>query len=195
MIMVGLTGGIGSGKSTVAEIFAQLGIPIYNSDTRAKTLMNSDIALIAAIKNLFGEDIYDQDNHIKREKLASIVFNNATKLQQLNAIVHPAVKEDSRNWQKNNIQFPYLIKESAILFETGIYKEMQKNILVVAPEALRIERVMQRDQCSREEVLARMSKQMKDEEKIKMADFIIENDGIHSLILQVNEIHNTLLNL
>ena len=195
MIMVGLTGGIGSGKSTVASVFHQLGVPIYNSDTRAKILMNTDKELITAIKELFGNDIYDQNQQIKRQELAQIVFHNTTKLQQLNAIVHPVVKEDSRIWQMENSQHPYLIKESAILFETGIYKQMKKNILVIAPENLRIERVMQRDNCSREDVIARISKQMNDSIKIKMADYIIENDGIQSLILQVNQIHTNLLEL
>lgn len=193
--MIGLTGGIGSGKSTVAKLFAKLDIPIYNSDFRAREIMNTNPTLIAQIKDLFGNDIYDEQGFIQRSKLAQIVFHNATKLQQLNAIVHPAVKEDSKIWEQSHLEAPYLIKESAILFETGIYKDMRKNILVIAPEELRIERVMQRDHVSREDVLARISKQMSDKEKITMADFVIENDGIHSLQLQVDDIHNQLLNL
>ena len=193
--MIGLTGGIGSGKSTVAKLFAKLGIPIYNSDYRAREIMNSNPTLIGQIKALFGDDIYDDQGFVLRSKLAQIVFHNATKLQQLNALVHPAVKEDSKIWEQSHKEAAYLVKESAILFETGIYKDMRKNILVVAPEELRIERVMQRDHVSREDVLARISKQMSDKEKISMTDFIIENDGIHSLQLQVDDIHNQLVNL
>ncbi|MEI6311090.1 MAG: dephospho-CoA kinase [Bacteroidota bacterium] len=191
--MVGITGGIGSGKSTVSKLFEQLGIPVYNSDIRAKVLMHTDDQLIEGLKKIFGETIYDENKQLKNKEIASIVFNNATKLQQLNNLVHPLVKEDTKKWQVENASAPYLIKESAILFETGIYKEMSKNILVVAPMELRIERVMLRDNCSREDVQARINKQMSDEQKIPLADYIIQNDGIQSLILQVTTIHQNLL--
>ena len=193
MKMVGLTGGIGSGKSTVAKLFEQLGIPVYNSDIRAKLLMHTDEQLIEGLKKIFGEGIYDENKQLKNKEIASIVFNNATKLQQLNNLVHPLVKIDTKKWEVENASAPYLIKESAILFETGIYKEMTKNILVVAPIDLRIERVMLRDHCTREDLLARINKQMSDEQKIPLADYIIQNDGIQSLILQVTTIHQNIL--
>jgi dephospho-CoA kinase len=193
MVLVGLTGGIGSGKSTIANLFEQLGIPVYNSDIRAKGLMHTDEQLIEGLKKIFGEVIYDENNQLKNKEIASIVFNNATKLQQLNNLVHPLIKLDTKKWVAENKSAPYLIKESAILFETGIYKEMTKNILVVAPIDLRIERVMLRDHCTREDVLARINKQMTDEQKIPLANYVIQNDGIQSLILQVTAIHQNLL--
>ncbi len=195
MLIIGLTGGIGSGKSTVATIFSKLNVPIYDSDTRAKTLLNTNQELITKVKDLFGKDIYDQDNHIKREELAKLVFNNATKLQQLNAIVHPAVKEDTKIWQELHKDNKYVIKESAILFETGIYKDMYKNILVIAPLELRIQRVMHRDNATKEQVEARINKQMRDEEKMNLADYIIINDESISLVEQVLIIHRNILSL
>lgn len=193
MKIIGLTGGIGSGKSTVASIFEQLGVPVYNSDIRAKHLMNENEEIIANIKAVFGNSTYNSSGVLQREVLASIVFNNATKLQQLNSIVHPWVKKDTTEWEKKHEAHTYVIKESAILFETGIYKDMYKIILVTAPEDIRINRVMERDSCTRSDVLQRISKQFSDEKKIPLSDYIIVNDGIQALLPQVNEIHQKIV--
>lgn len=193
MKIIGLTGGIGSGKSTVASIFQQLGVPVYNSDIRAKHLMNENEEIIANIKAVFGNSTYNSNGVLQREVLASIVFNNATKLQQLNSIVHPWVKKDTTEWEKKHEAHAYVIKESAILFETGIYKDMYKIILVTAPEDIRINRVMERDSCTRSDVLQRISKQFSDEKKIPLSDYIIVNDGIQALLPQVKEIHQKIV--
>lgn len=193
MLKVGITGGIGSGKSVVCKIFETLGVPIYYADDRAKQLMHEDTALMAAIKDRFGADIY-QDGVLNRQKLSELVFNDKAALQDLNALVHPAVGRDSKAWQQQQTA-PYTLREAALLFEAGSYKLLDKIIVVTAPKALRIDRVMQRDGVSKEQVQARMANQWPQADKDAKADYLIINDGNHELIPQVMELHKKLLSL
>jgi len=190
MKLIGLTGGIGSGKSTVAGLFRTLGIPVYESDLRAKLLMQSNEHVRHALITLFGNDVYTEENELNRKWIASQVFNHPALLKQLNEIVHPAVFQDLIDWANEASQqkAPYLIQESALLFEENLAKRMTAIVLVVAPEEVRIERVMKRDQASREDVLNRIKNQLPDDQKIPGADYIIYNDGERSLIDQVMDI-------
>jgi dephospho-CoA kinase len=190
MKLIGLTGGIGSGKSTVAAIFKTLGIPVYESDFRAKMLMHLDKDLKNKISALLGSEAYDDNDELNRSWIASQVFSSPTLLQHLNAIVHPAVHEDLKKWVAEEPQqsSPYLLQESAILFEEELTSRLRAVILVVAPEDVRIDRVVRRDDVTREQVLERMKNQWPDVEKIPMSDFIIYNDGDRSLIEQVVDI-------
>lgn len=186
-IKVGVTGGIGSGKSTIARIFESMGYPVYYADARAKNLLVTNKLLISDIKHLFGDDIYQEDGQINRKKLGSIVFNNKEKLAQLNALVHPAVAQDFFRWTEKQTT-KIVFEEAAILFETGAYKRMDFNILVTAPKEERIKRTMSRDNASREEILSRMENQWEDEQKIPLADFLIDNGGEVLVIPQVLEV-------
>lgn len=189
MKIIGLTGGIGSGKSTVADIFRTLGIPVYESDTMAKLLMNNNEDLKEKIKQLLGPQAYSNDE-INRSWIAEKVFVDKHLLQQLNAIVHPAVKHDAITWANDpsNGKAPYVIKESAILFEENLTEELEAIILVVAPAETRIQRVMERDHITRQQIEERMQHQWTDEKKIPLSDFVIFNDGERSLIDQVIDI-------
>ena len=193
ILKVGITGGIGSGKTTVCKVFEALGIPVYYADWHARQLMVNAPRLVAGVKELFGPDAYLEDGALNRPYIAEKVFNNDKKLQQLNHLVHPAVAEDAGRWHSAQENVPYTLKEAALLFESGNYKQLDKVITVFAPEDLRIQRVMDRDQVSSTEVRARMAKQMPEEEKLKRADFVVYNDGTHSLIRQVWVIHQALL--
>ena len=195
ILKVGLTGGMGSGKSTVCQVFAALGIPIYDADTRAKWLMAHDPVLVAGLKNLLGPRAFFKDGSLNRAFIAELVFGDEEKLRQLNALVHPAVAEDSERWHNAQKGIPYSLKEAALFFESGNYKAMDKMITVFAPEELRIQRVVARDQSNPEAVRARMAKQMPEEEKLKRSDFVIYNDGRQSLIHQVLAIHRELVAL
>ena len=190
MKLIGLTGGIGSGKTIVADIFRTLGIPVYVSDERAKILMHADETVKNQIITLFGPKAYHEDGQLNNSWIASQVFNDRNVLLQLNAIVHPAVFLDLQQWasQASQVAAPYLIQESAILFEADLTKRFDAIVLVVAPEAIRIQRVMQRDGASKEAVMARMNNQWPDAEKIVRADFVIYNDGLRALIPQVTDI-------
>ncbi len=193
MKRVGLTGGIGSGKSTVARIFQSLGVPVYFADDRGKHLLVHDVDLKEAIVERFGEEIL-QDNEIHRPALASIVFSDSASLSDLNALIHPAVNRDYRAWcEASESDIPYTLKEAAILFETGGHRQMDAVILVTAPEEMRIERVMKRDDVSKEAVLSRIARQWSEEDKIPLADYLILNDGEHSLIEQVITLHKELI--
>ena len=192
MFIVGLTGGIGSGKTTVSEVFKNLGISVYNSDFEAKKIMNTDEDLINKLKMIFGFDIYDSDNQLNRKKLADLIFNNKNKLNTVNRIVHPAVKKHFQNWI-NKQNSPYIIKETAILFESGIYKEVDKIITVVSPLNTRINRIKKRDNLSEKEIKERINNQTDDEYKIKNSDFIITNNNISLILPQILSIHKKLL--
>ncbi|NQX76158.1 dephospho-CoA kinase [Gilvibacter sp.] len=194
MISVGLTGGIGSGKTTVARFFEAIGIPIYFADDRAKALMVEDQELIASIKALLGDQAYTYDGRLNRAYIASQVFNDAKLLEALNALVHPAVGKDFKQWAQAQ-QSPYVIKEAAILFENGSYTHSDANILVTAPESIRLERVMSRDGASEEAVRARMQHQWPDEQKIPLADYVIENIDLEATRKQVNSLHKQLISL
>jgi dephospho-CoA kinase len=190
MNLIGLTGGIGSGKSTVANVFRTLGIPVYESDSRARELMHVDDQLRQKIVALFGPEAYSPDRMLNRKWIASLVFNDQSLLEKLNEIVHPAVYQDLLLWsnEQSQKQAPYLIQESAIIFEEHLARRMKAVILVVAPEEIRIGRVTRRDKVSSENVLERIKHQWPDSEKIPLADYIIYNDGERSLIDQVMDI-------
>jgi dephospho-CoA kinase len=194
MLKIGITGGIGSGKTTVCKVFETLGIPVFYADTVAKQLMTTDAILMAGVKDTFGTQSYFDNGSLNNKHIAEIVFNNETELAKLNALVHPAVFRAFDEWDsKLPRHIPYSLKEAALLFESGSYQMCDKNILVTAPQALKIARVTQRDKVSEEQVLARMNKQFTDEQKIKMADFFIENDEDKSIILQVLALHEEFL--
>ncbi len=197
MKLIGLTGGIGSGKSTVAGLFHTLGIPVYESDQRAKALMQTNAPLRDEIIALFGPEAYDADMMLNRAWIASKAFTNPTLLHQLNEIVHPAVFQDLIDWTDAETQrnAPYLIQESALLFEEQLEQRFSAIILVVAPEEIRIERVVNRDSVTREDVLKRINNQLSDIKKIPASDFVIYNDGIRSLIDQVMDIHRMIVQL
>ena len=190
MLKVGLTGGIGSGKTTVSEVFHSLGIPVYNSDKRAKYLMENDPSLRVAIIQYFGEESYRSEG-LNRLYLSEQVFSDKSKLQKLNSIVHPVVGNDFALWCKNQ-SAPFVLKEAAILIESGAYKGLDKIIVVTASENVRMERVMERDGVKASEVGDRINNQMTDSERLQYADFIIDNDGIQMLISQVKEVFNKL---
>lgn len=192
MLKIGITGGIGSGKTTICKLFEVLGIPVFYADVRAKALMTEDPELVKAIKENFGEKAYWGDGILDRKYIASIIFKDKEKLGILNSLVHPAVFKDAEKWQKDQKDVPYTLKEAALAFESGSYKTMDKMITVFAPEEIRIERVIQRDHSTRAEVKARIDKQMPEIEKMKKADYVIINDGEHSLVQQVLFIHNEL---
>lgn len=194
-LRIGITGGIGVGKSTVCGIFKRLGVPVYDADTRAKFLMQNDPEIIKEIKDTFGWDAYGKNNELNREYLAKIVFNNQEKLNLLNAIVHPRVSTDYERWTIDNRDKPYSLKEAALLFEANSYKQLHKIIVVTSPIDIRIDRIVKRDHVKREDVLKRISKQMTDKERLVKADYVILNDGKKSLIEQSLDIHHQILAL
>ena len=191
MLKIGLTGGIGSGKTTVAKIFEVLGIPVYYADQAAKDLMNTNPDLKERIVSAFGYQSY-KDGKLDRQYLGNLVFGNEEKLDLLNSIVHPATIRDSEEWM-NKQKTPYAIKEAAIIFESGLEKFFDFIIGVSAPESLRIQRVVARDHSSPENVLQRMQQQMDETEKISRCDFVIVNNGEVAILPQVLKIHETLL--
>ncbi|KUJ60959.1 dephospho-CoA kinase [Flavobacteriaceae bacterium CRH] len=176
--VIGLTGGIGSGKTTIANYFNELGVPVYIADDGAKKVMQSE-SIIKEIKTAFGEVIFENDI-LNRAKLAEIVFNNKEKLARLNAIVHPAVKNDFEEWLLQYKNYEYIIYEAAILFESGRYKECDLIITVTAPVEVRIERVLKRDNTTREQVLSRMQMQWNDENRISRSNFVINNENLEN---------------
>ncbi len=190
-MVVGLTGGIGSGKTTVALLFEKLGVPLYNSDQRAKDLYKESQELKALMKLHFGSNIY-HNNEINRSELAQIVFSDTSKLELLNSLVHPLLQKDFEDWYlKQNAD--YVIREAAILIESGADKLCDKIIVVVANEELRIKRVLERDGTTISEIRNRMNNQITDEERLKKSNFVIYNEGKSSLIEQVLEIHQQLI--
>lgn len=193
MFKIGLTGGIGSGKSTVAKVFEVLGIPVYYADDSAKRIMNADKALIQKIKDLFGESIYS-DGQLNKKQLADIVFNTPEKLEKLNNLIHPATIADAEKWMQQQTS-PYTLKEAALIFESGAQQHLDYVIGVTAPAPLRIKRTMQRDGISREDVMARMNKQMDDSVKMKLCDFVLINDEQEMLLPQILDLHENLLKL
>jgi dephospho-CoA kinase len=187
MLKVGLTGGIGSGKTTVAKIFETLGVPVYYADEAARHLMNTDPGIREAIIEHFGSNSYNE-GQLNRKYVASIVFNDKEKLELLNSITHPATISHASEWiQQQNT--PYIIKEAALMFESDAYLSMDKVIGVHSPLDLRIERTMQRDHVTREEVLKRIHRQMDEDEKMNRCDFVMINDEKQLLIPQVIALH------
>lgn len=190
-LKVGITGGIGSGKSTVCKVFKVLGAPVFEADLVAKHLIDNDKKIRSGLINLFGKGIYTGDGRVDRKKLASLIFNNDIHLQKVNELVHPAVRSEFLSWTEGQ-DVPYVIHEAAILFESGFYKMMDFNILISAPEKERIERVTRRDGSLPEQVKLRMQKQWSDEEKRKLATIEIRNADRDFIIPQIIKIDKNL---
>jgi dephospho-CoA kinase len=189
--VVGLTGGIGSGKTTVANYFKELGVPIYIADVEAKALMNRSKVIKRKLIQIFGEDTYE-NNNLNKAFIAGKIFNDKSLLEQMNSIVHPKVASHFKRWLKKQAA-PYVIKEAAIIFENGSYKSLDLTITVVAPENIRIKRVIERDNSTAEKVEAIIKNQWSDAEKVKLSDFVIENISLEDTKLQVKKIHQEIL--
>ena len=192
MLKIGLTGGIGSGKTTVAKIFETLGVPVYYADDVAKQLMQEDNVLKQSIINIFGKDSYTTDGKLNRSYLSSTVFSNPHQLERLNAIVHPATIQHAEQWMQQQ-QAPYVIKEAALIFESGSQSILDYVIGVYAPQALRIQRTIKRDNIDKDKVLQRMQNQIDENIKMRLCDRVIQNDNQHSLMQQVLIVHETLM--
>ncbi|MEP6736044.1 MAG: dephospho-CoA kinase [Chryseolinea sp.] len=196
IVQIGITGGIGSGKSLVCRVFRCLEIPVYNADSHAKELMTTDGILISNIKKEFGELSYNTDGSLNRDYLSAAVFNDAEKLQTLNGLVHPRVAVNYNEWVRDHSHSQYVLKEAALLFEAGSYLQLDKVVVVTAPEKLRIARVRQRDpHRSEEQIKVIIVNQMPEEEKMKRADFTIVNDECTLLIPQVLKLHDLFLSM
>lgn len=188
MLKIGLTGGIGAGKSTVASIFKVLGVPVFDADATAKNILNTDLFLREQVISAFGSETY-KNGLLDRKYLATLVFNNSEQLAKLNALVHPATIAAMEKWAFGFTDRPYIIKEAALLFEAGTHQGLDYIIGVTAPVELRIARVMQRDHVLREEVLGRMQHQLDDTEKMKRCNFVIDNNETSLVIPQVLALH------
>lgn len=194
MKLIGITGGIGSGKSIVCKVFASLGIPIYEADSRAKSLMNNDLSLKKSIQNLLGEQAYSPTGEYNRAWVASQVFNNPDLLKQLNGIVHPRVREDAEQWIQQHSKAPFLLYEAAIMKAAGDGNHFDKVIVVTAPIDFRIKRVQKRDNRSEQEIRDIIARQISEEERLKIADFVIENDEVKPLLEQILDVNTAILN-
>ena len=190
MLKIGLTGGVGSGKTTVSKIFASLGVPVFYADDIAKKIMNEDTILKQEIINLFGEEAYAES--LNRKHIADIVFNDAFKLEQLNALIHPRTIEAANKWMQQQTK-PYVIKEAALMFEAGASTNLDYIIGVYAPQYLRINRVMKRDMFTKEQVLERINNQIDETIKMKLCDFVIVNDEQQAVLPQVINLHKKFL--
>ena len=193
MLKVGVTGGIGSGKTTVCKVFELLGIPVFYADDVAKSIMQTDPVLKTALLNTFGENSYTKDGMLNRAYISSIVFNDKQELEKLNSLVHPAVLRAFDNWVLEHHESPYVIKEAALLYESGGFKMCNKSILVIAPTLIKMNRVKLRDGISEEDIQLRMNRQFSDEMKIKYADHILNNDEKQLLIPQIIHLHQQFL--
>jgi dephospho-CoA kinase len=193
MLIIGITGGIGSGKSTISNIFKVLGIPVFDADSAAKTIMNTNEPLKQQLQQKFGDEVYI-NGMLNRKYLADIVFKDAYQLELLNALVHPVAIQAGLQWAAQQTA-PYIIKEAALLFEAGSAFNLNYIIGVYAPQALRIQRVMYRDNITREEVQNRMNKQIDEEMKMKLCDFVIVNDEQQMVIPQVLKLHEQFLSV
>lgn len=189
MLKIGITGGIGSGKSTASKMFATFGVPVYYSDDAAKELLATDAMIKDEIVNLLGTEVLDENNDLIRKKIADRVFNDEIELKKLNSIIHPAVVIHFNEWLKKHEAYPYILMESAILFESGAYLEMDKIITVTAPYELRMSRVIKRDSTSAEAAQRRMDAQISEKERIKRSQYVIVNDEVQPLHPQVTELH------
>lgn len=193
---IGITGGIGSGKSLISRIFSVFGVPVYDADSRAKWLLNNNSSLIISVKDTFGEGAYTENHELDREFISNIVFKDPSKLHTLNELVHPLVANDFEEWANQNQNNFYVLKEAALIFESGTDQALDKIINVSAPESLRIKRVLLRDiHRKKEQVQEIMDKQLKDEERKAKADFNITNDGTKLVIPQVWKLHQILRKL
>jgi dephospho-CoA kinase len=193
---IGITGGIGSGKSTICKIFTCLGVPVYDADSRAKSIMTTDGILIEQIKKEFGDLAYLPDGSLDREYLSRVIFENQEKRSLLNQMVHPRVAADTDRWLDQNREASYVVREAALLIESGAYLRVDKVILVTAPEELRIKRVLARDPHRlKEEVIKIIATQLPEEEKKKVADVVVYNDETQLLVPQILQLHNQFLKL
>lgn len=192
MIRFGLTGGIGSGKTTAARIFELLDVPVYNSDERARLISDNDNGTVRSVTELFGPEAYIEGS-LNRPFIASLVFNDRDLLQQLNGIIHPALRSDYEAWVKQHADAPYIIMESAILIEAGFTRDVDKIIVVSAPEQLRILRTMRRDSVSAADVRKRINAQLDDKSRLKYADYIISTDEKELLIPRIIRLHEHIL--
>ena len=192
MIKVGITGGIGSGKSLVCDVFRKLNVFVYEADSKAKSLMVTNPLIREKLILKFGESIYI-NNLINKELLAGIIFEEPSALAFVNSVVHPAVALDFEMWCSRHINEAYVIEEAALLFESGANKKMDKMITVYSPEELRMKRVMMRDKATAEQVKQRIKNQMPDEEKVRHSDYVVYNDEKHSLLEQIINLHNIFL--
>lgn len=190
-MIIGLTGGIGSGKTTVAAIFSTLGIPVFEADAVSKEIIDNDKELQQKLQQLLGAELV-KEGRIDRPLMASLIFNDEDLLHQTNALIHPAVARYFKEWYAKQ-ESSYVIREAAILFESGSYRDCEKVVVVSAPEELRIERVMKRNGVSRSQVLERMARQWPEEQKLARADYVVQNDGSRSIIKQVIAIHEDLI--
>lgn len=189
MLQIGITGGIGSGKTTVCKLFEGMGVPVFNADLEARAILDHDTFIKEAIRREFGKELYNSKGKLNRKAMAAIVFNNQVLLEKLNNLVHPAVGKKYEAWVEKHRDQPYVIKEAAILFESGSYKQLDKIVVVSAAEKERIRRVVQRDGITEREVRERMSRQLSEDERIERADYVIRNDGEQDLLPQVKELH------
>jgi dephospho-CoA kinase len=192
MLRIGITGGIGSGKSVVARVFAALGVPVYDSDSRAKHVMATDLVLRAQLQEAFGAEAYDTAGQLNRPYLARVAFNDATQLARLNALVHPRVGEDFATWSATQVAVgqAYILKEAALLYESGAYRGLDGIITVFAPAEVRAARVVRRDaHRSAADVAAIMSKQLSEDEKLARADYVVYNDDSQLVLPQVLALH------
>jgi dephospho-CoA kinase len=189
MLKVGITGGIGSGKTIVSRVFSVLGVPVYNADLSARKIMNADKNVKEKLAGSFGDNIL-KDGIPDRQALAQIVFNDPDALRRINEIIHPAVKSDFIYWVERHRHVPYIVKEAAILFESGAYTELDTVILVTAPEEIRIKRIMKRDGDSVANIRKRMANQWTDETKALKSGFIIENDNTSSVLPVILDMHS-----
>jgi dephospho-CoA kinase len=192
--IIGLTGGIGSGKTTVAKYFASKGIPVYIADEAAKDIMN-DKEVVQEVQTIFSEHVIQENGLLDRNAIRELVFNDKSKLDQLNKIIHPKVKNDFENWLKKNKKAKFIIKEVAILFETNGQKYCDATILVTAPIETRIMRVLERDSTSRENILQIIKNQLPEEEKIELATYIIENVNLNITYKKVDNLIEILNNI
>lgn len=192
--IIGLTGGIGSGKTTVANFFKEKGIPVYIADDEARILMEKE-ELVKEIQVLFNENVLNEDGKLDRKKISQIVFKNPNKLNELNAVIHPKVKKHFEEWLLKHSKFPFVIKEVAILFETNGYLSCDATILVTAPIEIRIQRVMHRDNKTKAEVLQIIKNQLSDEEKIPLATYVIVNENLTKMHKEAEKILSKLKNL
>lgn len=195
-LKIGITGGIGSGKSMICRVFQNLGIPIYDADSRAKWIVNHHPDLREELMAEFGPATYDAHGNYNRAYIAQQVFNDGNRVKVLNQLIHPRVGQDFLDWTKQHGEAPYLLKEAALMFESGSHLALQKVITVFAPESVRIKRILARDPFrSQDQIKAIFGKQLAEEEKIKRADFVVYNDDQHMVIPQVLELHTQFLKL